>query len=31
MDDKRGESLEPTDEVSQKGLGESEVERLVRG
>ena len=31
MDDESGESMEPTEEVPLKGLGESELERLVRG
>jgi len=31
MDDESGESMEPTEEVPLVGLGESEMERLVRG
>jgi len=31
MDDESGESMEPMDEVLLKGLGASELERLVRG
>jgi len=31
MDDESGESMEPMEEVPIKGLGESELERLVRG
>jgi len=31
MDDESGESMEPMEEVPLKGLGESEMERLVRG
>jgi len=31
MDDESGESLEPMAEVLLAGLGESELERLVRG
>jgi len=31
MDDKSGESMEPMEEVPLKGLGESELETLVRG
>ena len=31
MDDEIGESKEPMEEVPLKGLGESELERLVRG
>jgi len=31
MDDESGESREPTEEVPPKELGESELERLVRG
>ena len=31
MDDERGESMEPMEELPLKGLGESEFERLVRG
>ena len=31
MDDENGESMEPMDEVPLKELGESELERLVRG
>ena len=31
MDDESGESTEPTGEVPVEGLGESELERLVRG
>jgi len=29
--DESGESMEPMEEVPLKGLGESELERLVRG
>jgi len=31
MDDESGESMEPMEEVPLIGLGESELERLVRG
>jgi len=31
MDDESGESTGPTGEVPVEGLGESELERLVRG
>jgi len=31
MDDDSGESMEPMEEVPLVGLGESELERLVRG
>jgi len=31
MDDESGESMEPMEEVSLKGLGASELERSVRG
>jgi len=31
MDDESGESMEPMKEVPLIGLGESELERLVRG
>jgi len=31
MDDKSGESMEPMEEVLLKGLGQSELETLVRG
>jgi len=31
MDDESGESMEPLEEVPLIGLGESELERLVRG
>jgi len=31
MDDERGESMEPMEELPLKGLGEPEFERLVRG
>jgi len=31
MDDESGESMEPMEKVPLKGLGESELERLVRG
>ena len=31
MDDDSGESMEPMEEVLLKGLGEAEVERLLRG
>jgi len=31
MDDESDESVEPMEEVSLKELGESELERLVRG
>ena len=31
MDDESGESMKPMEEVSLEGLGESELERLVRG
>jgi len=31
MDDENGESMELMEEVPLKGLGESELERLVRG
>jgi len=31
MDDDSGESIEPMEEVPLVGLGESELERLVRG
>jgi len=31
MDDESGESTEPMEEVPRRGLGESELERLVRG
>ena len=31
MDDESGESMEPMEEVPLKGLGEAELERLVRG
>ena len=31
MDDESGESMEPMEEVLLKGLGEAELERLVRG
>jgi len=31
MDDESGESMEPMEEVPQKGQDESELERLVRG
>ena len=31
MDDESGESMEPMAEVPLKELGESELERLVRG
>jgi len=31
VDDESGESMEPMQEVPLKGLGESELERLVRG
>jgi len=30
IDDESGESMEPMEEVPLKGLGESELERLVR-
>jgi len=30
-DDETGESMEPIEEVPLAGLGESELERLVRG
>jgi len=31
VDDESGESVEPVEEVPLKGLGEAELERLVRG
>jgi len=31
MDNESGESMEPMEEVLLKGLGEAELERLVRG
>jgi len=31
MDDESGESMEPTEEVTLKELGDAEFERLVRG
>jgi len=31
MDDESGESMEPMEQVPLRGLGESELERLVRG
>jgi len=31
VDDESGESVEPVEEVPIKGLGETELERLVRG
>jgi len=31
VDDESGESMEPMQEVPLKGLGESELQRLVRG
>ena len=31
MDDESGESMEPMEELPLIGLGESELERLVRG
>ena len=31
IDDESGGSMEPMEEVSLEGLGESELERLVRG
>jgi len=31
MDDESGESMEPMEEVPLEGMGESELERLVRG
>jgi len=31
MDDETGESIEMMEKVPHKGLGESELERLVRG
>jgi len=31
MDDESGESMEPVEEVPVRGLGESELGRLVRG
>jgi len=31
MDDQSGKSMEPMEEVPLEGLGESELERLVRG
>ena len=31
MDNESGEWMEPMEEVPQKGLGESEMESLVRG
>jgi len=31
MDDESGESMKPMEEVPLEGLGESELERLLRG
>ena len=31
MDDESGESMEPMEEVPLEGMGESELEKLVRG